>query len=89
MGVSVRVDGVMVVAALAVVAAGVVWYNRRAIIGAVDITSDQNIAYQTANKLTQAATGDSGQTFGGWVYDTRAYNPLAWINEGIMKVLGD
>jgi hypothetical protein len=35
----------------------------------VNPADSQNIAYQGVNKVTQAMTGNSDQTFGGWIYD--------------------
>ncbi len=55
---------------------GALWYAKGAVGGAVaaavpyiDPTSDQNVAYQGATKITQAMTGDTNATLGTWLYD--------------------
>lgn len=42
-------------------------YN--ALPNAVKPSSDQNIAYQTTNKIGAALTGDKNFSLGGWIYD--------------------
>src|SRR6185369_9528348 len=69
-----------------VVIGGVVYYlytHRKAMVEAVNPMSEQNLAYKTANKLTQAITGDDKQTFGGWISDLLlpAYDPKAYTGK--------
>ena len=64
-----------------VVIGGVLYWiyaNRKELADKVNPMSDKNIASQTADKLTQYATGDPNQSFGGWLYDLvhpDAYDP--------------
>jgi len=70
-GVALRVDGIMVVAGLAVAALGVAWYHRKAITEAVDITSANNVINKAAESVYQSTTG-SQQSIGADFYD--------WLN---------
>lgn len=62
MSVDVKVDGIMVAAVLIAAAGVVILVNRKEIVEtvgkAVDITSDQNLAYRGAEAL--------GEATGGW-----------------------
>jgi hypothetical protein len=70
---SVNLTGTGVVSLAGVVVIGGVAYylytHRKALVEAVNPMSPKNLASQTADKLTQAFTGDKTQTFGSWAAD--------------------
>lgn len=68
----VKVDGIMVVAGLAVLAAGVAWWQREKVIEAVNPTNENNLANRAAVGLYQSVT-DSEGAMGGDLYD--------WLND--------
>lgn len=62
--------GGVAAAVLVVAIAGVYVYRKRAAIGqAVNITSDKNLAYQGANAVIQAITGEADTSLGSKIYD--------------------
>lgn len=80
MGVNVRVDGLMVVAVVGIVIAGVIYFNRKAISQAVSNAADEaaakvnpfderNIANSSVNSIGEYFTGQTGWTLGGAIYD--------------------
>lgn len=89
MAVSVRVDGVMVVAGLALAGAAFLYWKRDAIAAALDPTRESNLAHQAATKAINAVTDGGYESVGDWAWATRDYNPLAWVFEGIGRVTGD
>lgn len=74
--------------ALASAAVGLLWYVGTKIASAgqgaitaagqalqlVNPASTENVAYQTANTVTEAITGDS--SFGGWLYSVTHPDPM-------------
>lgn len=74
--------------ALAGAAVGLLWYVGRQVASAgqgaitaagqalqlVNPASTENVAYQTANRATEALTGDS--SFGGWLYSVTHDDPM-------------
>ena len=68
MAVSVKVDGLMVVAGLAVVAGVAIYLQRRKLLNKVNPVSDENLAYQGANAVTEKLTGGRDKTLGDFWY---------------------
>lgn len=72
MGVNVRVDGLMVIAGLAVAAGVVIYWNRKAIGQALDKVnpaSSNNLVNQGVNTLAETVSGKKGCTLGTALYD--------------------
>lgn len=76
MNIGVRVDGLMVVTAVVVVAAVAVYWNRKEIGQAVEGAANtvnpfsrDNIANRSVNAWGEYVTGEQGWTLGGQVYD--------------------
>jgi hypothetical protein len=71
MKVDLTASGVVALVGLGVVGL-VVWKlysSRNQIAAAVNPTSDQNLAYQGANRIVQAATGEKDTTLGVWLWE--------------------
>lgn len=65
MGVGVKVDGAMVLAAVAAVAGWMLWQKRNAF----NPTSTENVIYQGVNDIGAAVTGGESFSLGTWIYE--------------------
>lgn len=55
----------------------------------LDVTSDQNVFYQGANKVVQAVSGDSTNTVGTWLYNlTHADENLSTMPKQPRQIAG-
>lgn len=68
MGVSVKVDGLMVVAALVAVVGLAVYLQRQKLLDAINPTSSNNLAYQAASSVTETLTQGKDKTLGSFWY---------------------
>ncbi len=69
MGVDVKVDGVMVVTGIAVIAAIYLAARKDALVAAVNPADDRNLANRAVNAIGEGISGQDGWTLGGWLYD--------------------
>lgn len=66
MGVSVKVDGLMIAAGLVAVVGVAVWLQRRQLVDAINPASSNNLAYQAANQVTETLTQGRDTDLGGF-----------------------
>ena len=83
------IDGTMILIGLAVVAVGYVSYKKDEIITAVNPADDGNFINTHVTDVVKKITMNESQSLGELTYKTRAYNPLAWIFEGVGRLTGD
>lgn len=88
MGVEFKIDGIMILTGLVVVAGVAVYVKKEKIKEALNPASDQNAIYTALNESLADATGRKDLTLGKAIYETKTYNPIAWLFEGIGTVTG-
>jgi len=87
--IGVKVDGLMMLVIAGVGTAAYVSYKKKDIIAAVNPANDNNIINNQVSSVVKKITQGKSSSLGELTYKTRAYNPLAWIFEGVGKITGD
>lgn len=65
------------------------WLNKNMSTDLIDPTSKENLAYQSAGKLTEMITDGKENDVGTYIYRNKNGNPIAWVFDKIAKIRGD